>query len=103
MRNLAVLLLICICLPAFAAEPVTVAQLEKTLAAAHGKSDASTAQRLAEMELTERLSSAKLAYWNANLRGDKARQALIALADASAFLDRSEERRVGKECRSRWS
>ena len=87
MRNLAVLLLICICLPAFAAEPVTVAQLEKTLAAAHGKSDASTAQRLAEMELTERLSSAKLAYWNANLRGDKARQALIALADASAFLD----------------
>ena len=87
MRNLAVVFLVGICLPAFAAEPVTVAQLEKTLAAAHGKSDASMAQRLSEMELAERLSSVKLAYWNANLRGDKARQALVALADASAFLD----------------
>jgi hypothetical protein len=87
MRNMAFLFLACICLPAFAAEAVTVAQLEKTLAAAHGKSDASTAQRLSELELTERLSSAKLAYWNAKLRGDKAQQALIALADASAFLD----------------
>ena len=26
-----------------------------------------------------------------------------ALADEEALFDRSEERRVGKECRSRWS
>jgi hypothetical protein len=44
------------------------------------------ARRLANLELTERLSDKKLSSWTADLRGAKARQALVALADASAFL-----------------
>jgi hypothetical protein len=87
MRNAAILFLAGMCLPAFAAERVTVAQLEKTLRTAHGKPEARVAQRLSEMELTERLSTARLEYLKANVPGDKIRLALIALADTSAFLD----------------
>jgi hypothetical protein len=42
---------------------------------------------LSHMELTERLSSGRLAALESNLRGKKAREALIALADESVFLD----------------
>jgi hypothetical protein len=44
------------------------------------------AQQLSNMELTERLSSAKLAMLEATLKGKKAREALLALADQSVFL-----------------
>ena len=37
------------------------------------------------------------------LRGDMARGGLHVLADDTGIYGRSEERRVGKECRSRWS
>ncbi len=66
---------------------VTVEQLGQVLAAAHNKPDAELAQQLSALALTERLSSTKLLSWTAGLRGGKARQALVALADASAFLD----------------
>jgi VWFA-related protein len=88
MRKLAVLLLLAgLALPAFAAKRVTVEQLEQALAAAQGKSDAEVARQLSNFELTERFSSLKLSRWKSDLPGDKARQALVALADASAFLD----------------
>lgn len=88
MRRLALLfLLVGMAWPAYSVEPVTVAQLEIELAAAHGKRDAALAKRLSQLELTERLSTLRLAHWQAVLPGDKARQALIAVADASAFLD----------------
>ncbi len=70
-----------------AVRPVTVEQLGQVLTTAHDKSDAELAQQLSELRLTERLSSTKLLFWMAGLRGGKARQALVALADASAFLD----------------
>jgi VWFA-related protein len=73
-------------LPARAAEKVTVEQLEHTLAAAHGKKDQDVGKRLSEMELSERLTSEKLATMEAELPGGKSRMALVALADASAFL-----------------
>ena len=66
---------------------VTVDQLEQLLAAAHGQPDAEVARQLSNLELTERLSSTKLLSWKASLNGTKARQALVALADASVFLD----------------
>ncbi len=73
--------------PPVASKGVSVDQLAQLLATAHGSSDAEMARQLSDMELTERLSRAKLATLEAGLRGNKARQALLALADASAFLD----------------
>jgi VWFA-related protein len=72
--------------PAFAAKRVTVEQLEQVLSAIHGKPDAEIALHLSDLQLTERLSTAKLLQLEGNLSGPQARQALTALADLSAFL-----------------
>jgi hypothetical protein len=88
MQKLVLLLLAAaIALPAFAAKRVTVDQLEKVLAGAHGKPDAKVAKQLFDMELSERLSAVRLSRWEADLPGPESRQALVALADASAFLN----------------
>jgi VWFA-related protein len=63
---------------------VTVAQLEQIIHAAHGNGDAT--RLLSPLELTERLSGAKLAALTAELHGGKARGALEEIADQSAFL-----------------
>jgi VWFA-related protein len=73
--------------PSLAAKGVTVEQLDHVLAAASDKSDAELARQLSSLELTERPSATKLSSWTASLRGKKARQALVALVDVSAFLD----------------
>ena len=44
------------------------------------------AKQLFSLEVAERISSVRLAHWEAELPGPKSRQALVALADASAFL-----------------
>jgi hypothetical protein len=67
-------------------EKVSVDQLERALSVAHGKSDAEMAQALISLELTERLSAARLAHLKANLPGEKSQQSLAILADQSAFL-----------------
>jgi VWFA-related protein len=67
-------------------ERVTVEQLEHALSIVGSNSDAEVARQLSGMELTERLSTARLATLEATLKGKKARQALVALADESAFL-----------------
>jgi hypothetical protein len=88
MRNLAfVLLLAGVTLPVFAAKRVTVEKLEQVLAASRQTPDANIAKQLFELELTERLSEDRLAQLAADLPGPLARQALTAVADASAFLD----------------
>jgi VWFA-related protein len=88
MRKLALLLLLAgIALPTFAASRVTVEQLEQLLAAAHGRRDIEIARQLSNLELTERLSTAKLSRWEADLPGPEARRSLVTLADESAFLD----------------
>jgi hypothetical protein len=73
-------------LKAAAAEKVSVNQLEQSLSLVHGKSDAELAQALSSLELTERMSAVRLAHLEADLPGDKAREALVILADQSAFL-----------------
>jgi len=70
-----------------ATDKVTVAQLEQTLAAAHGASDAKMAEKLSGLELTERLSTARFVRLKAELQGEKAQQALTVLADSAAFLN----------------
>ena len=51
-----------------------------------GKSDAEVARQLSSLELTERMSYARLKALEQNVPGAKSRSALVALADASAFL-----------------
>lgn len=88
MRALALLLTLAgFTLPAFGAKRVTVAQLGQTLAAAHALPDAEVSRQLSDLELTERLSKTQLDRLETCLLGEKARQALLILADASAFLD----------------
>jgi VWFA-related protein len=88
MRKFAFFILLAgIALPAFAARRISVEQLEQILSATWGKSHADVAEQLAGLELTERLTSARLEQLRAGLPGEKSQQALIALADASAFLD----------------
>jgi hypothetical protein len=61
MRRLALLLTLTgFVLPAFGAKRVTVDQLEQTLLAAHTLQDAEVARQLSDLELTERLTTAKL-------------------------------------------
>jgi hypothetical protein len=76
-----------IAFPALAAQSVTGGQLEQILVAAHGKPDAKVAKQLLGLELTERLSATGFSSFGQGLSGPKARQALVALADMSAFLD----------------
>ncbi|HEX6772511.1 MAG TPA: VWA domain-containing protein, partial [Acidobacteriaceae bacterium] len=67
-------------------ERLTVAQLEQSLRAAHASSGNDQARLLSKIELTERLNSTELAKLESTLKGKKARQALVVLADQSAFL-----------------
>ncbi len=88
MRVLALLLaMVALVAPAFCARRVTVDELERTVAAARSLPDAEVARRLLDLELTERLSTAKLDRLETDLPGEKSRQAIMILADASAFLD----------------
>jgi hypothetical protein len=67
-------------------KPVTITQLNHVLAAAHGKRDKDLARELSGLELTDRMSPAQLSARSAEVKGVRSRQALIAMADASAFL-----------------
>jgi hypothetical protein len=80
------LLLLAAVLPACGARQITVEQLEQQLADAHGKRDPELAKWLGGLELSERLSSPRLAKIQSALPGEKSRMALLALADDSAFL-----------------
>jgi VWFA-related protein len=65
---------------------VTVSQLEQLLEKAQGRPDAEGARQISTLELTERLSDTKFSSLKTRIPGTKARAALVALADASAFL-----------------
>jgi hypothetical protein len=70
-----------------AAEQMTVEQLESALKPARHMSDKNLANQLRTVELTERLSSTRLAGLRAGLPGEKSRLALIPVSDLSGFLD----------------
>jgi len=73
-------------IPAFAAKHVTVAQVEQLLTLEKDKPDAEIFRQLADMQLTERMSTEKLASLSAKCPGPESRQTLLSLADSSAFL-----------------
>ncbi len=66
---------------------VSVAELEQALKPIAASPDADAAHQLAALVLTERFSASRLAALKPGLPGPKARAALVALADASAFLN----------------
>jgi hypothetical protein len=63
-----------------------VEDVQRMLAEDEGTSDAEVARQLSGLELTERMSSAKLKSLEQSAPGKKSRRALLALADASVFL-----------------
>jgi hypothetical protein len=87
MRVLTVLLLAAgFAQPIFATKRVTVEQLEQLLTKSMGLPDEKLAQKIADLELKERFNDTKLQHWYSQLPGQMSQQALIAVADASAFL-----------------
>src|SRR5580698_1976460 len=73
--------------PAWAAKSLSIDQVEQLLVQLGGKPDAKVAAELDDVLLTQRVSSARLAHWEAEFPGDRAREELLKLADMSAFLD----------------
>jgi VWFA-related protein len=91
MRRWAILLLVSVLLsglasPAWAAKYLSVDQVEQLLAQLHGKPDGKVAAELGDIQLTQRVSSARLAHWETEFPGSRAHEELLKLADMSAFL-----------------
>jgi len=74
-------------LMAQAATRVSSAQAEEVLRSAQGLPDGKAAEKIAGLALTERVSTARLVRWETEFKGEQSRTALLAMADASAFLD----------------
>jgi hypothetical protein len=72
---------------AFTRRAVTVAQFTDAVGAAKNNSDDEAASEIEHLELTERLSSTKLAALYGELPGAKSKAALMAVGDGSVFLD----------------
>jgi hypothetical protein len=70
-----------------ALDRVTVDQLEQRVAAESGRNDTDLAHRLQKLELTQRLSTARLKKLQAALPGPESRDALMSMGDLSAVLD----------------
>ena len=73
--------------PARAAKTLSIDQMEQLLKTLQGKPDGKVVGELDEVQMTERVSPARLARWEAEFPGPKTREALMQLADMSAFLD----------------
>ena len=73
--------------PRVPAKRVTIYELQQMLDGANGEHDGELAKQLTGLELTERLSSSRLALWKDRLPGKNSWAALVALADEAAFLD----------------
>jgi VWFA-related protein len=88
MRKWATLLLLWgMAMPAMAAKTLSIEQMEQLLFKLHGKPDGKVAGELDEVQLTERVSLARLTRWEAEFPGSKTRAQLMKLADMSAFLN----------------
>jgi hypothetical protein len=88
MRKWATLLLLAgTSLPAMGAKTMPLEQFEQLLAGEQGKSDERVAERISDVELTERVSLARLTKWEKEFKGERTREALIKLADEAAFRE----------------
>jgi hypothetical protein len=66
---------------------MSVDELDRMLTLFQSKPDAALADDLSKVELTQRAGQSLAASWTARLPGPKSRQALLALTDASSFLE----------------
>lgn len=88
MRKLLTLLLVSLfSLQLIAEHTVSVEELGQKVAAVHGKSDRKAANEIAGLELKQRLSYANFVRLSGALPGERSREALAAVGDASQFLD----------------
>jgi len=88
MRKCAILLLLWgIAFPAMAAKIMSIDQMEQLLIKLHGKPDGKVAGELEDAQLTERVSPARLARWEASFPGKRTQEELMKLADMTAFLN----------------
>jgi len=74
-------------LPAVAAKTLSIETMEELLQTLRDKPDGKAAGELDDVQLTERVSAARLARWEAQFPGVRTRGELVKLADMSAFLD----------------
>lgn len=70
-----------------AAKTMSVEEMEQLLVKLQREPDGKVARQIADVELTQRVSQARLARWEADFPGKRAHEALMKLADMSAFLD----------------
>ena len=70
-----------------AAKIMSIDQMEQLLVKLHGKPDGKVAGELEDAQLTERVSPARLARWEAEFPGKRTQEELLKLADTSAFLN----------------
>ena len=73
--------------PAMADKGLSIDQMEQLLIKLHGKPDGKVAGELEDVQITERVSPARLARWEAEFPGKGTQEELIKLADLSAFLN----------------
>ncbi len=85
--TLFLLLSLLVAAQAHAGKSVTVEQLSREVISFGKQSDVKAAERLYDLQLTERLSANKLTAFEAALPGPESRRALVALADQAEFLD----------------
>jgi len=74
-----------IAVPCQAVKRVSAAQLEQLVTSLDGKPDGDLAYQIGDLELTEQLSAGRMTRLAAALPGEKSRQALTAIGDASSF------------------
>ena len=74
-----------------APQSVTVEEVQRILVENKGEPDEEVARQLYGLELTEKMSSARLKSLKQNVTGKKGQWALVALADASVFLSPAAE------------
>lgn len=71
----------------FGFQSLSIAELEQKLASTGKLGDRALANEISGIELTERMSTPRMNNWMRHMRGSRSRNALIALADRSAFRD----------------
>jgi len=64
---------------------LSIEQMEQLLIKLHGKPDGKVAGELEDVKVTERVSPARLARWEADFPGKRTQEELMKLADLSAF------------------
>jgi len=89
MRRIIPLILLAASLAAHARQPrpVSIEEFERILASNKDEPDGKVAKDLSGFQLTERASSIRLARWENQFPGKHCHEALLLLADTSAFLN----------------